>query len=226
MLDQTPEKYQPLPEQKNSPEEWVRHVIKAGLSVIPWGGGPLAELVDSVWVPKHVKKTEEWLAYVDKTLHELLEKGIITMDQLKQDEQFASLFQKATKAYLDNVEAFKRPALQSALKASLTKAISLDKKYIFLQMVEDLNETQLLILKDIYDNAHSEQYKYQKQLDSELSAKYAGGDSVYLKLLKKGLENHHLLGYGSANVIQEGENQWNMVPSTIGHEFLEYITIA
>jgi hypothetical protein len=221
---QMPEKYNRLPKQKTTTEEWVRHAIKAGLSIVPWCGGPLAELVDSAWVPKHVKKMEEWLAKVDKILQELLEKGTITMDQLVQDEHFASLFQKTTKAYLDNVEAFKRPALQSALKASLTKAIPLDKKYIFLQMVEYLNETQLLIHKDIYDNAYSDQYKYQKQLDSELSAKYAEGDFAYFSLLKKGLENYHLLGYDSAHVVQDGENQWHMVPSSIGNEFLEYIT--
>jgi hypothetical protein len=219
-----PAEYQPLPEDKQTTEEWIRHAIKGGLSIIPVVGGPLVELVDASWVPKHVKKMQEWYESVDNLLRQLVEKGAITMNQLMEDEHFASLFQRTTKVYLDNVEAFKLPALHSALKASLTKEIPLDKKYIFLQMVESLNETQLQILKDIYDNRHSDQYKYEKQLNSELSAKYAGGDFDYFKLLKKGLDDSHLLSYGSAQVVQNGENQWHMVPSSIGNEFLEYIT--
>lgn len=226
MSDNTPgpAKYTPLLEEKQSIEEWIRHAVKGGLALIPLAGGPLVELVDASWVPKHVKKMQEWYENVDKILKELLEKGIITMDQLMQDQHFASLFQKTTKAYLDNVEAFKRPALYSALKASLTKEIPLDKKYIFLEMIDELNETQLLILKDIYDNNHSGQHKYEKKLNSELSTKYAGGDLAYFRLLKKRLDDSHLLSYGPSDVVQDGERQWHMVPSDIGNEFLEYIT--
>ncbi|MDO6431534.1 hypothetical protein Q4E93_13095 [Flavitalea sp. BT771] len=226
MPDQLPvrKEYQHLPEQKKSVEEYIRSAVKASANFLPLVGGPLAELIDSTWVPHHVKKMEEWYASVDETLRQLLEQGRITMEQLYADERFASIFQKTSKAYLDNVEAFKRPALQSALKAALTKEIPLDKKYLFLRMIEDLSEAQLLILKDVYDNSKSDDYKYQQQIESELSAKYAGGDDQYFALLKKGLESYHLLSYSSTDVVQNDGVQWNMVPSTIGTEFLEYIT--
>ena len=215
-----------LPSASRTTEEYLRSLSKGLVGVVPFAGGLVAEIIDVSWVPARAKKMQEWYVYVDQLLHQILEKGILTKEQLMQDEQFASLFQKTTKAYLDNVEAFKRPALQSALKSSLTQAIPLDKKYIFLQILEDLNETQLMILKEIYENAHDEQHKYGDQLDAELSVKYAGGDPVYLKLLKKGLDDYNLLYYRSADVIQNGVNQWSIIPNEIVDEFLQYITTA
>jgi len=219
-----PAEYKHMPDQKKTAEEWIRSVVKAGANIIPIAGGPLAELIDSAWVPKHVKKMQEWYHYVDETLKHLLTEGKITMEQLYEDERFASLFQRTTKVYLDNVDNEKRPAIQSALKSSLSEAIPLDKKYVFIQILETLTEIQLLILKAIYENSRSKDYLYRTKLDQKLAEKYTGGDQAYLELLKTGLSNNHLLNYSGSDVVEDGAKQWHMDPSQIGGEFYNYIT--
>ena len=56
-----------------------------------------------------------------------------------------------------------------------------------------------------------------------LANKYSDGNTQYLALLIKGLQDFHLLGYGSANIVIDGVNQWHMIPSSIAKEFFDYL---
>lgn len=175
------------------------------------------------WNYLYQQKLNEWFEFVDTTLNQLIEKGGKTKEEIFNDEEFLSIFQKTSRIYTSNVEEHKKPILQAYLKASVNNKIPLDKKYIFLRIIDELTETQLLILRDVYDNEKSDNYLYQKQLEAVLVDKYANGDKQYLDLLIKGLQDFHLLAYGSADVVIENVNQWNMVASKIAKEFFDYL---
>ncbi len=208
---------------KLSAQDYAIRLTKGALGAVPFVAGLLGELLDIAVFPQQQKKLNEWFDFVDKTLNELMEKGEKTKEQIFSDEEFLSIFQKTSRIYASNVEEHKKPILQAYLKASVSKQIPLDKKYIFLRIIDELNETQLLILKDVYDNEKSEHYLYQSQLEAVLVVKYANGDKQYLALLIKGLQDFHLLGYGSADVVIEGVNQLHMQTSKIAKDFFEYL---
>jgi hypothetical protein len=208
---------------KPSTQDYILKITKGALGAIPFAGSLLGELLEMFVVPKQQKKMEEWFGHVEQTLTELTENGGISKEEIFNDENFTSIFQKTSRVYANNVEAHKKPLLQSYLKASITKPIPLDKKYIFLDIIDKLTESQLLILKDVYDNESSDNYQYQKGLEKILVNKYAEGDKQYLVLLIKGLQDFHLLSYGSAKVVVENENQWHMVTSKIAKEFMEFL---
>ena len=209
---------------KQTTQDYVIKLTKGALGAIPFAGALLGELLEMFIVPQQQKKIQEWFGHVEHTLEELIEKGTVSKDEIFNDENFTSIFQKTSRVYANNVEAHKKPLLQSYLKASITKPIPLDKKYIFLDIIDKLTESQLLILRDIYDNEKSDNYQYQKALEKMLVEKYAEGDKQYLQLLIKGPHDFHLLSYGSAEVVIEKENQWHMVTSKIAKEFIEFLT--
>lgn len=206
------------------PQDYMLKLAKGALGAIPFGGALLGELLEMVIVPKQQKKLEEWFDYVEATLSEVTEKGNRTKEEIFNDEEFTSIFQKTSRVYANNVEAHKKPILQAYLKSSVTKHLPLDRKYIFLDIIDRLTESQLLILRDVYENEKADDYLYQKELEKKLAEKYTGGDKQYLNLLIKGLQDFHLLSYSSAEKVINNENQWHMVPSKIAKEFIEYLT--
>ena len=208
---------------KQSTQDYVVKVSKGILGAIPFLGALLGELMEMFVVPQQQKKMEEWFHHVEQTLKEVLEKGNQSKEEIFNDENFTSIFQKTSRVYANNVEAHKKPLLQSYLRASITKPIPLDKKYIFLDIIDKLTESQLLILKEIYENSKNDGFKYQAALEETLSEKFTGGDKQYLNLLVKGLQDYHLLSYGGTDFIIDNAKQWYMVPSKIAIEFIEFL---
>lgn len=211
------------PELKLSKQDYAVRLTKGALGAVPLVGGLLGEMLEIAVYPKQQEKLNEWFEFVEITLDQLLDQNKRTKEEIFGDEEFISIFQKTSRIYTSNVEEYKKPILQAYLKASVNKSIPLDKKYIFLKIIDELNETQLLILKYVYDNEKSEDYLYQKYLEDELVETFANSDKAYLKLLVKGLQDFHLLSYSSAQTVVENENQWHMVTSTIGKDFFEYL---
>lgn len=222
-----------VPEEGNA--DYAQKLVKAGLTAIPLVGGLMGELVDMCIQPRYQKKMEEWCHYVNNMIQDLINGGI-SKEQIFESEEFISVFMKSSRLYMENIETYKKPLLQQALKSSVISDIPLDKKYIFLEIIGELTETQLLILKDVADNEQLYErgtqllYErgtqlYKDALEKQLAGRYAGGDDGYLKLLISGLENKHLIGYGVTDpkVIQDGRVQWHMVPSNIGREFIDYL---
>lgn len=204
-------------------QDYFLKIVKGVAGAVPFAGGVLGELLEMVVVPKHQKKMAEWFEYVNSTLEEISDKGIRAKEDIFNDDQFIAVFQKTSKAYADNVEIHKKPIIQAFLKSSITKPIPLDKQLIFLRVIEELTEVQFGILRDVYENETSQPYLYQTALEKKLAAKYAEDNPGYLKLLVKGLTDHHLLSYGSANVVLEGANQWYMRISNIAKELMAFL---
>lgn len=213
-----------LPE--HSAKDTAFKLTKGALGAIPFAGAFIGELMELVIVPQYQKKLEEWFKFVDSTIGELVEKHNITKEKIFSDEEFISIFQRTSRAYVNNIEKHKVPILKGYLKSSITKNIELNKKLLFLEIIDKLTEKHFMILKEISVNDVSSNYKYKDDLTKVLTAKFANGESNYFRLLEKGLQNFHLLSYGSANVVENDRNQWHMNVSNIGKELIEFISIG
>lgn len=205
-------------------QDYALKLAKGAIGAIPIAGSLFGELWEMAIVPQYQKKLDEWFKYIDETLKDLIENKGVSKEDLFNDETLSALFLKSSKAYIENVEANKKHLLKAFIKSAITKPIALDKKLIFLEAIDKLNETQLLILKEVYENGLEEEGQlYKIALERKLAEKYAEGDVPYLKLLVKGLQDFHLLTYFSAEFVEDGENQWHMQVSKIGRDFFEYL---
>lgn len=214
-----------VPVPKEDKVDYARKLLKGGLSAIPFVGGFVGELLDMVLIPRYQKRLQEWFEAVDKILESLIASGI-TKEEIFGSDEFISLFNRTTKAYLENVGEYKKPLLQAALRSAVTRQLPLDKKYIFLNVIDKLTETQLMVFRDIAENARlyeSGSQKYQAALEQQLAERYANGDRDYLQLLISGLKEFHLLSFKSADIVVDKVAQWHMIPSRIGNEFMEYL---
>lgn len=204
--------------------DYALKLTKGALGAIPFAGAFVGELMDMIIVPQYQKKLEQWFTYIDITIKDLIENSEKTKNEIFEDEEFQSIFQKTSRVYVNNFEKEKIPLLKSFLKSSLNKKTEFNKKLLFLEMIQNLTAKHLMILRDVLENEISENYEYQDKLTSELTKKYTDGDKSYFGLLEKGLQNYHLVGYGSANVIKDNSNQWNFRTSKIGKELIKFIT--
>ena len=208
---------------KPSAQDYAFKLVKGAIGAVPFVGGLLGELLDIAIVPHQQRKLTEWFEYVDYTLNELLKSGTKSKEQIFNDEQFLSVFQKTSRIYVNNFEEQKKLLLQSYLKASIIKEIQIDKRDIFLKIIDELSQSQLLILKVIYENETSDKYLYQNKLEEILSEKFTNNDMQFLALLLKGLQDFNLLDYKSAEIVIDGVNQWHMRTSKISKDFFDYL---
>ncbi len=147
-------------------------LTKGALGAIPFVGGLLGEILDIAIYPKQQEKLNEWFEYIETTLNQLIKDKSKTKKEIFDDEEFLSIFQKTSRIYASNVEENKKPILKAYLKSSIKKKIPLDKKYIFLKIIDELTESQLMILKDINENEYSKEYLFKTKLEEKLSKKY------------------------------------------------------
>lgn len=204
--------------------DYALKLTKGAVGAIPFAGAFVGELIEMVIVPQYEKKLERWFEFIDETLRNLIADNETTKKLFFENEEFQSIFQKSSRAYINNVEKDKIPLFKAYLKSAIHEKTELNKKLIFLEMLENLTVKHLLILKDVADNESNADYKYQEELTEKLTDTYADGDKSYYKLLEKGLQNYHLLGYWSADVVDNNKQQWHLRTSKIGLELIEFVT--
>ncbi|SIO53679.1 hypothetical protein [Chitinophaga niabensis] len=215
----------PVPEEGG--QDYALKAAKGALGAFPLVGGLMGELVTMCIEPNYQKRMREWMEATNMILTQLIESGI-SKEEIFENEKFQSLFVKSSKIYMENIEEYKKPLLRAAFQSAIISNLALDKKYIFLDMVAQLTETQLMILKGIYDNEQLYEtgtHLYGDALREQFSERYTGGDFHYYELLQHGLENFRLLNHAVTDPAIENNNrvEWHLTTSTIGKEFIEYI---
>ena len=115
--------------------DYASKLTKGALGAIPFAGSFIGELMEIIIVPQYQKRLEEWFDYVDQTLKTLIENGNQTKDEIFNDEEFQSIFQKSSRAYVNNIEKEKIPLLKFYFKSAINKTTELNKKLIFLEMI-------------------------------------------------------------------------------------------
>lgn len=156
--------------------DYAHKLTKGALGAIPFAGAFVGELMEMVIVPQYEKKLEKWFEFVDETLKYLIANNQKTKKDFFENEEFQSIFQKSSRAYLNNIEKEKIPLLKVYLKSAVSENTELNKKLIFLEMLENLTVKHLMILKDVADNENSADYKYQEALTEQLTKTYSEGD--------------------------------------------------
>jgi hypothetical protein len=130
----------------------VAHTLtKAGLSAIPFVGGPIAELMSLIWEPALSKRRDEWLKRLAEDL-ELLTIKIdgFKLEDLANNDAFITTTIQASQNAIRNHQKEKLDALRNAvLNSALEKDSNDDLHAFFLTLIERLTVFHIQILQII-----------------------------------------------------------------------------
>lgn len=125
----------------------IHTTAKAGLSLIPWVGGPIAELFSMMIQPPLEKRRQAWMEQVAMGLKRLEEHGL-TLDSLQDNEEFVSAVLYASQVALRNHQQTKLEALRNAvLNVASGQAPDHALQLMFLNFVDTFSEWHVRVLK-------------------------------------------------------------------------------
>lgn len=129
--------------------DYFTGLIKAGISGIPDWGSPAAEIFGMITAPILGKRREEWFEDLRTCLNDLMAKvDNLTVESLRNNEEFVSALAQATQAALRTRQAAKREAFRNAvLNVALAKAPAEDLQVMFLNLIDSFTATHLQALE-------------------------------------------------------------------------------
>lgn len=211
-----------LPERNN--KDIAHSVVKGVLSSIPLAGNLVAELFEIVVEPSYNKRLQEWIEKTTNLLAQLQEQiEGFNIKKLAGDEEFVSIFIKASQLSQRTHIEEKRAFLISAVKNSITQPLEFDKKNIFLSLIEQFSVRHIQMLKDIDYSVAQDANFDDHELKPHLRDKYFGGDELLFELFLKHLSDNHLLYFIQTGVVKEQRRIWTIHLSQLGVEFIAFI---
>jgi hypothetical protein len=127
--------------------EKVNRLARIGISALPVVGGPLVEIFNSVLESPLNKRRTETMIRIGEVMNELIEKGVVTEEGLRENEAFISTVAEVCSISLRNHEAEKLDALRNAVKNSaLPSCPSDDYRQLFLGFVDACTVTHIKLL--------------------------------------------------------------------------------
>lgn len=217
-------------ELKTTPPEPARgdtaHTIaRAGLSAIPFVGGPAVELFSSVIVPPLTKRRDEWIQSIAEGLKTLEQKvDGFTIETLAGNEAFVTAVMHASQVAIKNHQKEKIEALHNAvLNVASGKAPEEDEQMMFLNFIDTLTPWHVRVLGFYHDPTT---YLKARGVKAEMGDRLSGVVPQIFPELKGryglcGQIERDLLSYG----LIQNEGQWYTRRTTdMGESFLKFIS--
>jgi hypothetical protein len=132
---------------KQSRGDVAHTVVKAALSVIPYAGGPAAELFQSVIVPPFQKRQLEWMEDLAERIEKLESKTGISPAELRDNPAFIDAALTAGQSAVRTSNREKREALRNAVINSVLKnAPPPDMQQLYLSILDSLSPWHIRLL--------------------------------------------------------------------------------
>lgn len=215
------------PPPKQSVGDVVHSTVKAGLSVIPIAGGPLAELFSAIITPPLVKRRDAWIESLAQNFKALEEKVEgLTLESLQQNEELITAVMHALQVAMRNHQKEKLDALRNAvLNVASARAPDEDLQMMFMSFIDTMTPWHLRVIR-FFQNppaSYEEDKNAEKRIIIERFFPEASGRPEFLTQVFNDLLARGLL-----------ESEWQSVPppdffppcglSTLGNQFLSFIT--
>lgn len=128
--------------------EKFHRLARIGLGAVPVAGGALVEIFNSVLESPLSKRRTETILVIGETLNDLIDRGVVTEEGLKENEAFISTVAEVCNITLRNHQEEKLEALRNAVKNSaLPSCPSDDYRQLFLNFVDVCTVTHLTLLQ-------------------------------------------------------------------------------
>lgn len=200
---------------------------KTALSLIPFGGGTLITCVwDSIKANAAQKRMDEWKALIEERLYSVE----ATLEDIGNNELFASAMMKATDCALRTAEQAKRDYLANVVKNSLVTPIEESKMMMFLDMVDHSTAWHLSILQFFRDptqggkNTASKYYLGAPSIVIQEALPELCKNMDMVQKLVRDLQQDGLIQQGDfLNTTMSAQGMVTPRTTAFGNEFLDYI---
>lgn len=210
-------------------------IIKAGLSAIPYVGGPVAEIFSAIIIPPLSKRRDKWIESIVENLKNL-EKEVegFKIEELSQNPMFITAVMHATQIAIRNHQEEKLRALCNAvLNAALPNPPEEDIQLMFLSFIDTLTPWHLRVLKffedpQLYGQKHGISYPnwgmggratVLEHTFSELRGKREFYDQIAKDLFSRGL-----MKTDSLHTTVTAQGMFTSLTTEMGKQFIKYIT--
>lgn len=203
----------------------IHAITKAGLSAIPFIGGPAVELFQHLIQPPLERRRLEWMEIVGEKLQELDKKGI-DIEALGQKEEFVSAVMHASQIALRTHHYEKRDALRNALLNLATgQSPGEALEYMFFDWIDSLSVLHLQILK-LFQNPTPPPNISMGGLNSVLehNMPHLRGHNYIYNQLWKDLYLRGLVNTEGMNTTMSGQGLAAKRTTEIGDIFLKFIS--
>ncbi len=179
--------------QDRSLEDFAHAAAQASVSLIPAGGGVLAEAIEVVWPSRLDRRRAEWLNELNDALNHL-DLDVETLRSRLDDDELLDLFLEALRSAQRTSEAEKLEALRNAVLNSVLEIEEVPAlRRLFIQRLADLDVSHLHLLKHLaepsggrpWSSAFSAQIRYDLDrmgLSTSQTTVFSSSSSVSLKL--------------------------------------------
>jgi hypothetical protein len=127
--------------------EKVHRVVRAGLAAVPVVGGPLVEAFNALIEPPMSRRKTAWMIEVTEAINDLYSKGIVTEEDLQENEKFFTTLVHASTIAVRNHQSEKREALKNAvINSALPDAPDDTIQQLFLNVIDSCTSWHLALL--------------------------------------------------------------------------------
>jgi hypothetical protein len=128
--------------------EKAHRLTRASLAAVPALGGTLVEAFNALIEPPMARRKTAWMVQVTEALNELFQKGVLTEDDLQNNEKFFTTLVHASSVAIKNHEQEKLEALKNAVvNSALPGAPDDTLQQLFLNLVDSCTSWHLALLK-------------------------------------------------------------------------------
>jgi hypothetical protein len=165
-------------------------VIKAGVAIIPWAGGPISSIIGDISQERYNIRLEEFIERLNNSLSNQIDK--IDKSKISKDD-FKDIFVNILNDVLKNRNKEKRTALTNILINTITNYnISFDESEYLSDLINRLSVKHLLLLNEIYN------VKIPSQKEKE----------VAVNIVDKVVKNYSLLEHDVLEKVHDLENEY------------------
>lgn len=221
--------------EKNT-KDVVHHLVKAGISGVPYIGGSASEIFTAIIGPTIEKRRDEWIESIAERLVDL-EKEVEELDisKLSENEAFITIVLQASQAAMRTHQEEKLEALRNAIfNSTSTNSPDEDLQLMFLNYIDSFTSWHLKLLYFCYNPQNWVKVQKIKEPNwnetsddqvivhcfPELEGKKDFYRNVLSDLIRRDLLNYSVVGMHKPSFTIEE----NFRKSTnLGKQFIEYV---
>ena len=217
---------------KKQSNDYVHATFKGLVSSIPFAGGALSVLFDTVFSAPIDKRKKEWLLSLDEAIKELTIKvDGLTPESLRENEVFISVAMQASQIALKNHQKEKLEALSNAVfNAVIMTSINENKALIFTRIIDEITPLHIQLLSFL-DNPDRYEKLLQDKTGKNMFTHYPGNINIFEETFPEMLAEKELIEQVVKELYVKGfvfhdsiHGSKGRVTTNYGREFLNFIT--